>query len=134
MKILISTLMLLFTSQAFATIVVEDVKQYEQLIPSCPICDGGPMVTTTIIEFSMISCMQYPTDVFDIEISGPFSSYSATLPKSLKVVLKDGLADCFGPASRHEYSLDTKEIRKDERILILNPTIMKASPVLEERR
>jgi hypothetical protein len=112
---------LLLLSQSSFAIIVEVVEQFTMIEPSCPMCTGGPEVTTTTIHFSHVSCANMEGS-FYLKIEGKQMGFQGELETFVSVAMKEPVMDCMGPTHMRDYSLSTKELKRDQRYILGNPS------------
>ncbi len=114
--------LLFISSTAFATPVVESVKQNTQFIASCSMCDGGTFVTTTTFVISEYSCGTYKTN--DFEINTERRSVGFFDEDFVTISLKDNVADCRASPRKRTYTLTTTELDGDTTYTLVNPSLL----------
>jgi len=128
MKTLFITLATLVSTAALAQTLptVESVTQSTFIQAACPLCQGGAEVTQTTFTFSEEWCSNPVTsDDYELVINEQ-SSMSGDVSYNVQIVSNVGqVIDCFGPTRKYTYSITTQELKKNERYVLQNPSVIK---------
>ena len=129
MKLFIGLILLVFgfSTQAFSSPIVENVYQRSMIVPSCDVCLGGPIVTTTTFHFSEVSCSSFAGQ-YEVKISQANSSLGSAPETYVTIGLKSIPRDCMGPVQKRMYSISTEQIKRGERYILNNQSLLKVIP------
>lgn len=117
---MMTSLILTFSANA---IIVEKVTQNSYILADCPYCMGGQEVTTTQIQFSDVSCLDY-TGSYKIKVEDKERGFYSDSEKFITIVNTRNV-DCFGPTRKRSYSISTEELQAGERYILGNPSVLK---------
>ena len=116
-------LLFILSGSSFA-FIIEDVTQESLLIPACPICDGGTLVTTTTFTFSNVSCSKTHESNFVVDIEEKSLGISGDKETFVTIKTNGPVADCAGPTRKYEYSVSTDKLKEGARYILTNPLVM----------
>lgn len=127
MKYFFIALIAIFSMNVFALNgpVVESVEMMTYIEPSCPVCDGGVEVTKTTFTFTEEWCRSNITsDAYEIKID-EVASISWNSYTTVTIGLKQQQVDCMGPTRIINFELSTDELKRGERYILTNPSVIK---------
>lgn len=112
------------SSQAQFMPVVEKANTTTMLVPACDLCTGGTIETVTTVTFSQEWCASPGADAYEIVVEDR-ATMGGDGYKTLQVQLKEPMMDCMGPAYKRTFTLTTQEIGEYDRVIIMNPSVLK---------
>lgn len=128
MKVMLFTALMFVGAVASAEPVVESVTQSTVLIPACPTCDGGTLVTTTKFKISYVSCMGRAPWGHEIKVdSQPLGIYGAQ-EKIVSIREIGRLPECLGSSRRRSTEMYTRDLAPNESYILLNPSRLSPQP------
>lgn len=92
-------------------VTIEKIEKESFIQADCPVCQGGPLVTTTTFTISMSSCLVYEPSDFRLEVSNGTVSISP----------KPTLLDCDSGDFERQYTIVTDKLEAGTAYKIVNP-------------